>query len=275
MNRFCIITNRYKDEDNRILNQVVSYLEKEGKMVTTKEDDGMPVAYDTDCIIVLGGDGTLLKAARDNKEYEIPLMGINLGTLGYLSSVEKDNVEEALKMLLNKNYHIETRMMLAGAVHFHAGEIKEEIHALNDIVISRGATPHILGYQILVNGQQLTTYHADGIIVSTPTGSTGYSLSAGGSIIEPNAQLIMITPICPHTLNARSIIFSADDQVTIRVIERKKDELQEAVVSFDGEEPTTLHAHDEIVIRKSERTTKIMKLDDISFLGTLQKKLSE
>jgi len=275
MERFCIITNQFKDENNYMTDRVLNYLRKAKKTVCTKENDGIQVADDTDCIIVLGGDGTLLKAARDNRKSGIPLMGINLGTLGYLSSVEKENMEEALKMLLKGNFQIETRMMLAGIITLKSGEKKDEIHALNDIVISRGGIPHIVSFRISINGHYLNTYHADGVIVSTPTGSTSYNLSAGGPIVEPNARLLMLTPICPHTLNTRSIVFSANDKVTIRVDEGKKEDIQRAVVNFDGEESIILEAGDEITIRESELTTKIMKLDDISFLGTLHKKMAE
>ncbi len=275
MEKFCIITNQFKDENNTVTKRVLNYLRKENKVVYTKENDGRQVADEVECIIVLGGDGTLLKAARDNRKSGIPLMGINLGTLGYLSSVEKENTEEALFMLLNGNYQIETRMMIAGIVAFKNKTKRDEIHALNDIVISRGGISHIVSFRIFINGQYLNTYHADGVIVSTPTGSTSYNLSAGGPIVEPNARLLMLTPICPHTLNTRSIVFSAKDKITIRVDEGKKEEIQSAVVNFDGEEAIVLEAGDEITIRESELSTKIMKLDDISFLGTLHKKMAE
>jgi NAD+ kinase len=275
MEKFCIITNQFKDENNTVTKRVLNYLIKEHKVVYTKENDGIQVEDDVECIIVLGGDGTLLKAARDNRKSGIPLMGINLGTLGYLSSVEKENTEEALSMLLKGNYQIETRMMIAGIVTFKNETKRGEIHALNDIVISRGGISHIVSFRIFINGQYLNTYHADGVIVSTPTGSTSYNLSAGGPIVEPNARLLMLTPICPHTLNTRSIVFSAKDKITIRVDEGKKEEIQSAVVNFDGEEAIVLEAGDEIMIRESELTTKIMKLDDISFLGTLHKKMAE
>lgn len=275
MEKFCVITNRFKDENNYMTDRVIAYLKNANKTVTTKENDEMKVDEDTNCIIVLGGDGTLLKAARDNRKSGIPLMGVNLGTLGYLSSVEKENIEESLQMLLNGKFQIETRMMIAGIVTFKNGKKAEEIHALNDIVISRGGTSHIVGFRIFINGQYLNTYHADGVIVSTPTGSTSYNLSAGGPIVEPKARLLVLTPICPHTLNARSIVFSVNDTVTIRVDEGKKEEIQRAEVNFDGKETIVLEAGDEITIRESELTTKIMKLDDISFLGTLHKKMAE
>lgn len=275
MEKFCIITNRFKDEKNLMTDRVTRYLTNAKKQVCTKENDGKQVDEGTDCIIVLGGDGTLLKAARDNRKSGIPLMGVNLGTLGYLSSVEKENIEDALQMVLNGNFQIEKRMMLAGAVHYKNGIQKEDIHALNDIVISRGGISHIVSFCIQINGQYLNTYHADGVIVSTPTGSTSYNLSAGGPIVEPNARLLMVTPICPHTLNTRSIVFSAKDEVTIRVDEGKKEDVQRAEVNFDGEETIVLEAGDEIVVRESELTTKIMKLDDINFLGMLHKKMAE
>ncbi len=274
MDTFCIIANKFKDVDNLVTNQVATFLRTNGKTVHIKENNGNPVPKDTECIIVLGGDGTMLEAARDNREVKIPLMGINLGNVGYLATVEKTNIPGALKQLLEGNYKIEKRMLLVGTRICKKGKL-EEIHALNDIVIARGSSLHIISFSIFVNGQYLNTYSADGVIISTPTGSTGYNLSAGGPIVEPNARLILITLICPHTLNTRSIIFSAQDKITIRINEASNQKTQTAEVSFDGQESILLEAGDEIDITESKLTAQIMKMDDLSFLATLHKKISD
>ncbi len=275
MKKFCIITNRYKDEKNEVTNRVADYLKQGGKTVCYKENDGTSVESDVDCIVVLGGDGTLLKAAGDSCRMEVPLVGVNLGTLGYLSCIEKENIETALDQIISEKYLIETRMMISGQIDYSDGEKGQVIPALNDIVISRGGTSHIVRFHISINGQYLNTYYADGVIVSTPTGSTSYNLSAGGPIVEPNANLIMVTPICPHTLNTRSIVFSENDEVTIQIEEGKKEEIERAEVNFDGNHTTVLEVGDRITIKKSELTTKLMKLDEISFLRTLHRKMAE
>ena len=179
------------------------------------------IPAETECILVLGGDGTLIEAARDTIELDIPLLGINLGALGFLAEVEKANIEHALGLLIQDEYQIENRMMLNGQI-YRGAECIESSHALNDIVITRSGSLQIIHFHIYVNGQFLKGYDADGVIVSTPTGSTGYSMSAGGPIVEPKAKLIVVTPICPHTLSTRSIVFSAEDEIVIEMIAGKK-----------------------------------------------------
>lgn len=278
MKRFFLITNKAKDPDGSYTARIADYLKKHGADISCEVFSRMAehckVPEGIECAIVLGGDGTLLKAARDMIEYEIPLIGVNLGTLGYLAEVEIGNIEKALSMLLAGEYTREDRMMLAGQVFL---EEKDELHnfALNDIVISRCGPLQILQFDIFVNGKFLNGYSADGIIVATPTGSTGYNMSAGGPIVEPSASLILLTPICPHTLNTRSIILSPEDEVTIVIPEGKEKTVQTVEANFDGTHKVTLRTGDKIVIKKTSKTTGILKLNTESFLEILHKKMGD
>lgn len=287
MNRFYVIANREKDENLETTRQIYEYLLANGKECTVREYQGKaqvegtgPGRYTdadwipegTECILVLGGDGTLIQAARDTVNRHIPLLGVNLGTLGYLAEIEKSGVQEALNHLMLDQYTIEPRMMLEGTVYREKEESIREI-ALNDIVINRKGALRILDYEIRVNGEPLNCYSADGVIVSTPTGSTGYSLSAGGPIVSPKASMIVVTPICPHTLTARSIVLSGEDEVTLRLGSRRRDEREEAFVAFDGEVSVPIMTGDYVEIRKSSRTTEILKISKISFLEVLRNKM--
>lgn len=278
MKHFFLITNEVKDPERRYTGKIAEYLEAHGAKVSgaisgeTAEHVKFPAGVD--CVIVLGGDGTLLKAARGIVGYEIPLLGINLGTLGYLAEVEIGNIEDALGRLIRGEYSKEERMMLAGSVYDRSEGISSNF-ALNDIVISRCGSLQILQFDIYVNGKFLNSYSADGMIVATPTGSTGYNLSAGGPIVEPGARLILLTPICPHTLNTRSIVLSAEDEVTIEIPEGREKTVQTLEANFDGTHKVTLKTGDKIVIKKAPETTGILKLNTESFLEVLHKKMSD
>lgn len=289
MEHFYIITNKPKDEQLQITDEVVSFLEAKGKRCTLCVRDKSAEEYrkntlqarqeiqvpkDVDCILVLGGDGTLLQAAGDTMDLDIPLLGINLGTLGFMAEVEKGSLKQALTALINGDYHVEERMMLDGQL-FHGGEKVKEFHALNDIVLTRTGSLKIVSYDIYVNGQFLNSYHADGVIVSTPTGSTGYNMSAGGPLVEPQAKLLLLTPICPHTIGARSIVLSSEDVIEIKVQSSHNGERQELEVNFDGSLTRQMCQGDSIKICRSERVTKFIRLSKVSFLEVLHKKLSE
>lgn len=284
MKHFYVITNPSKDTELRTACFVRDYLIRQGK--TCVVDAGVEnrtgenytdishVGAETDCVIVLGGDGTLLQAAADLGDLDIPFLGINLGTLGFLSEVNVSDIEEALDKLLRGEYVIEKRMMLLGKSY--DGEIKiDETRALNDIVITRKGSLQIIYFNIYVNGQFLHRYHADGIIVATPTGSTGYNLSAGGPVVEPKASLILISPICPHSMQNRSIVLSPDDTVTIEIEKSRDGSEQEVEAIFDGSHKVILRTGNKLVIRKSRKTTGIVKLSRMSFLEILHHKMSD
>lgn len=232
------------------------------------------VSPQVDCIIVLGGDGTLLQAAVDLAELDIPFLGINMGTLGFLTEVNKDGIKSALEKLIREEFTIEKRMMLLGR-SYEAENVKDETRALNDIVITRRGSLQIINFNIYVNGQPLHRFHGDGVIVATPTGSTGYSLSAGGPIVEPKAELILLTPICPHSMHNRSIVLSSKDRVTVEIESSRDGETQEVEAIFDGCHKVLLRTGEKIEIRKSKKTTGIVKLSQVSFLEVLHRKLSD
>lgn len=282
MRHFYLITNRVKDPDGSYTQKIISYLEMHGASVTCVDntehfsdrwEEKASGRDEAECVLVLGGDGTLLRAARTMMNKDIPLLGINLGTLGYLAEVEIAAIEEALEKLLSDRFTKEERMMLVGKVGRKAG--KEENFALNDIVLSRCGSLQVLSFHIYVNGQFLNSYSADGMIVATPTGSTGYNLSAGGPIVEPGANLLLLTPICPHTLNTRSIVLAPDDTIRIEIPEGKDGREQQVEVSYDGSCKVRLRTGDHIVVCRANKTTGILKLNTESFLTVLHKKMSE
>lgn len=285
MKHFFVITNPLKDPDLKNTRQIEDFLRQSGcvcNVQVKRENDAGGQTYtdvsqiprDTQCILVLGGDGTLIEAARDTVGMNIPLLGINFGTLGFLAEVEKNGVRHALTLLMEDNYETESRMMLDGGLC--RGDVcLERSFALNDIVITRTGSLRIIHFHIYVNGQFLNEYNADGIIISTPTGSTGYNLSAGGPIVEPKARLMVITPICPHTLNTRSIVLSAEDEIVVEMEAGKENEVFQAEVNFDGGHMAALKVGDRIVVTKSEKTADIVKLSKRSFVEALHKKMSE
>lgn len=276
MKKFFLITNEAKDPVGAITNKITAIIKKHGGEAVCVKNERQAFADKgtdgVDCALVLGGDGTLLRAAGNMMDSDIPLLGINLGTLGYLAEVESACAEEAVEKLFRDEYVREERMMLTGRVQ--TGEGKER-YALNDIVISRCGSLQILNVRIYVNDRFLNDYCADGVIVATPTGSTGYNLSAGGPIVEPSARLLLLTPICPHTLNTRSIVFSPEDEITVEIPEGKDGNEQVVEANFDGSNTITLRTGDRILIRRSDRTTGIVRLNTESFLTVLHKKMSE
>jgi NAD+ kinase len=191
-----------------------------------------------------------------------------------MTEIEPANLETALKQLIEGELETECRMMLNGHVIFKDGG-SEEDWALNDIVIARSGSLKSIQYSIYVNGQFLSHCNADGVIISTPTGSTGYNLSAGGPLVEPGAKLIMLTQICPHTLNQRSIILSPEDVIEIVIPRNKEGQRQKVDAIFDGGDVITLHTDDRIHITKSEKVAEIIQLNRVSFLELLHRKLGE
>lgn len=272
MKKFYVITNRLKDEKYEITAKVQSCIESMGGICyLCKSDEDLKnevESLNVDCVLVIGGDGTLIRASRQLFGLEIPLLGINMGTLGYLTEVEVQNVENAIEQLINDKFSIENRMMLYGSTSSKKRDV-----ALNDIVVTRSGFMRILSFNLYVNGQFLNSYQADGIIVSTPTGSTAYNLSAGGPIVEPTASLIVVTPVCSHALNSSSIVFSDKDEIVIEIGERREGQIDEAAIAFDGVEVATIHTGDVIRIKKAHQTAKIIKLSKISFLETLREKM--
>ena len=276
MERFYIITNNLKDIDYRITNEMKAYIEANGKecILCEKDEEGHIISEkipdSCDCAIVLGGDGTLIRAARELKGHDFPLLGVNMGTLGYLAEVELPHYQKALQYLFKHIPEIETRMMMQGNI---VGKVQMDNSAMNDIVITREGGLRIVHFNVYVNGLLLSSYQADGIIVSTPTGSTGYNLSAGGPVVEPTASMFVITPICSHALNASSVVLSAEDCIEIEICEGRYGRTEHALVTFDGADTVPLETGDRVIIRKAEETTKLLKLGKESFIKIMREKM--
>lgn len=272
MKNFLIVTNEYKDKDLTLSRQIVTYLSERGaKAKCSLHVDllASDVDEEVEGILVLGGDGTLIRAATRLQARKVPLLGVNLGTLGYLCEIEKARVFEALDRMLSDDYEIEDRMMLTG----YSTKPEAEMVALNDIVIHRDGDLSILSINVYVNGEFLTTYHGDGMIVATPTGSTGYNMSAGGPIVDPKAKVILLTPINAHNLNSKSIVLGAEDVIELEVGSRRDEEKECAVVSFDGDQVAKLNVGDRFTVAQATNTTSICKLSNQSFLELLRKKM--
>lgn len=343
MNHFYIVANKVKDKDYSVAEQMKKELlsadETAEVIIGSSAKKLNEIPADTQCLIVLGGDGTVLLAAKQLTGKEIPMLGVNLGTVGYLTEVEPSGLREAAQKLVKNDFVIENRMMLEGFVQrkkhenadsaqaegsktaggmqskkcenvdgaqskvennagyfqnetqenagsmqskdeegecFAKSEAKETgRHALNDIVLTRCGELQVIGYRIFVNGMYLKDFYADGVILSTPTGSTGYNLSAGGSIVEPSAKLIVLTPVCPHTLNTRSIILSPEDKIEIEILPAKGEKPVEVAAYFDGGTGVKMIPGDRLKVNRSKYITRICKLSDVSFLEVLHHKISE
>ena len=284
MKKFALLTNYSKDRGLVYTRMIEDYITENGGTYWVPEHISEPDAAgdqrydlssmpeDIECVLVLGGDGTLLQAAREMIDRCIPLLGINLGTLGFLTSAEKGELPKCLDSVLDDSCSIDERMMLGGIVYHGDEKIQRNI-ALNDVIITRAGFSRLVELKIYVNGELLSIYNADGIIVSTPTGSTGYSLSAGGPIIFPQTDVMVITPICPHSLQARSLVVSGEDRIVIEIGRRRKTQKEEAMVTFDGRSAQELETGDRIEIYKAQETTQLIRLKGKSFYQVLQNKI--
>ena len=226
---------------------------------------------DADCVMVLGGDGTIIQAARELAETGGPILGVNLGTVGFLAEVELAHIYKAIDAVMAGRYKLEKRFMLKGSVIKDA-KIVYEANALNDIVVARGNLVRAISTTVYIDGNPMSSLHGDGIIVTTPTGSTGYNLSAGGTIILPDAEVFGIHPICPHSLNSRGVITSSAAKIDIDVEWNKRSEPDEAIVSFDGNKGIRLVPGDKVQIMKSELTVPFLRINDFNFFESYRKK---
>ena len=279
MKNFLIITNYYKDSEARLTNHIKEYIEKKGGSCSTFFSNGETpgeaaphredIPENTQGVLVLGGDGTLIRAAAALVKSRLPLIGVNLGTLGYLCELEEATVFHAIDCLMQDDCIMEERIVLTGEKIGGNGAHM----ALNDVVIHWSGDLSMLLLNVYVNGEYLTTYHADGVIVATPTGSTGYNLSTGGPIVDPKARVLLLTPINAHDLNSKSIVFGAEDVVEIKMGSRRFQKDETACVSFDGDTPEHLHVGDRVRIAQAQSTIWICKISNQSFLEILRKKM--
>lgn len=277
MKNFYIIANLHKEYVKDTQSFIKTYLETKGavcRLNSTSRREGVSIHTDagqvpenTECIITIGGDGTLIQAARDLAGRGIPMVGVNRGHLGYLNQISRqEDIAPVMDSLLEDRYQLDKRMMLRGTAA-HEGEPVLSDIALNEIAVTRQDPLKVLRYTVYVNGEYLNEYAADGVLVATPTGSTAYNLSAGGPVISPSARMMVLTPICSHSLNARSLVLAPEDRVEIRLLNSGQ------VVSFDGDSFVELGAGDVIGIECSPMETVMVKIKQVSFMQNLSNHL--
>lgn len=223
-----------------------------------------------ECLLVIGGDGTILNSARVVAASGVPVLGINLGHLGFLSEIDLPEIQSGLESVINRDYHIEERMMIEATV-LRGGKEIEKSMGLNDAVITKGAFARLIFLEVRVDGEQVGVYPTDGIIVSTPTGSTAYSLSAGGPVVTPDLDLILITPICPHALWARPIVISPECVVEAELLSNKG----EVMLTIDGQHGLKLFKGDVVKITRAPFRVRFIRLRARSFFNVLNQKLRE
>lgn len=275
------VTNIEKDPTLQETKKMVDFVLKKGCEVYVSENfsDVHPDVIATsssemyksvDFVVVIGGDGTILRVARSAAIFDTPILGINFGTLGYLADVEKINAIDAIEKVLNGDFTIENRMMLEPYVE--RGCVSHEINlALNEVCITNSVCSRMIKLSVEVNGEYFDTFRADGIIVSTPTGSTAYNLSAGGPILSPHTELMTITHICPHTLYARPFVIDGNDVVRIRV----QSHYNNVQMSCDGQSTVQMKNDDVIIVKKSRYVTRIIKTTNMNFYDILRRKMVE
>lgn len=275
------VTNIEKDPTLQETKKMVGFVLKKGCEVYVSENfsDVHPDVIATsssemyksvDFVVVIGGDGTILRVARSAAIFDTPILGINFGTLGYLADVEKINAIDAIEKVLNGDFTIENRMMLEPYVE--RGCVSHEINlALNEVCITNSVCSRMIKLSVEVNGEYFDTFRADGIIVSTPTGSTAYNLSAGGPILSPHTELMTITHICPHTLYARPFVIDGNDVVRIRV----QSNYNNVQMSCDGQSTVQMKNDDVIIVKKSRYVTRIIKTTNMNFYDILRRKMVE
>jgi len=272
MKNIGIAINPSKDKDNEILNMVIKKFTEKFKVkdivVFSSFDIEKQDLNDIDLLVVLGGDGTLLGIARTlNDSFKAPILGINIGNLGFLSSVDIYDIDGALDKLEQGKYKVAERMMLNCKIQ--SGNNKEELKALNDVVLARGTLSRMVKFKIFVDGKIYSTFKGDGLIIATPTGSTAYSFSAGGPFIYPDLELITITPICPHTKSMQTIVLKADS-----VIEIYTDHEEEKVyLTVDGQKAINVNHETSIKVSKNEKNVKLLLFDDYDYFKVLRSKI--
>lgn len=277
--RIGLVVNLGKPKALIVARELIPHLEKKGVKVCLEERvahyldrDDLAVPYDqfgqhADLLFVFGGDGTILGIARDFASVNLPILGINMGRLGFLSEAETEDLSEVVDAIIEGRYQKEERLMLQADL-YRNGRLIESWHALNDVGLAKGSYSRMITCKIFLRNKLLTSLSGDGLIVSTPTGSTAYSMSAGGPIVAPTVQALLITPICPHSLTARPIVLSADEEIVIEVSATHKD----IGLSIDGQIGYQLEVFDQVHIRRSPYTTTLIKWKDRTFLDVIREK---
>jgi NAD+ kinase len=272
MKNIGININTTKDRDEKILNGIKQVIKEQiphSQVHVYRDTEGLDTekTRELDIVIALGGDGTILRTARILAKYEIPIIGVNIGNLGFLAGVECSEFEWAIRKLKEGAFTVEERMMLQCTLKNNKGTFV--YNSLNDIVISKGTLSRIVRYDISVDNHFYTCFSADGVIISTPTGSTAYSFSAGGPIIYPNLSLIEITPICPHSPGIRTLVLDSKSEVGINI-----NKITESVfLTVDGQESLQLDDFCSITIGLSEWKCKIIRLENYNYFDVLREKI--
>lgn len=261
-----------------ILADLLRWLQEQRKEVVLDPNTaallGLPASQKSDIparadmVLVLGGDGTMLSAARLVEERSIPILGVNMGGLGFLTEVGLDHLYEALKKVFAQQFVLEQRLMLRARVQREGKDIVQTA-VLNDVVVSKGVHSRMIEIQIRIDGQFVTNLRGDGLIVSTPTGSTAYSLSAGGPIVHPSVDALTLTPICPHTLSHRPLLIPSTEQLEARLTGRDEG----AMTTFDGQDSITVNQGDIIAIQASSHRTQLIRFPDRTYFDVLRRKL--
>ena len=264
--RVGIIGNAEKSACADIVRKAARLVQRAGRKAVV-DGDMAALARESDLLLVFGGDGTMLRVAREIAGSATPMLGINIGGLGFLTAVSSDELARALQQIWRGEFRFESRALIEVGGRCDGKLIRAA--ALNDIVVSRGAISRLIALDVSVNGELVTRYRCDGLVVSSPTGSTAYSLAAGGAVVFPTADVFALTPICPHTLSNRCLILPLSSKISVKAIHP----LPATVLSADGQFVAELDAGDEIVIRRSRRAVRLMNLNDNSFLETLRRKL--
>jgi NAD+ kinase len=273
MRNIVIALNPSKDKEGKILSLVVEKITnvfKECKITILNSYEISKYKFENhlDLLIVLGGDGTLLGIARDiNGKYDVPILGINIGNLGFLSSIEIQDLDEALNKIKNGQYTIQNRILLECKVHNEDEDVNSK--ALNDVVIARGTLSRMAKFQVYIDKKLYYTFKGDGLIVSTPTGSTAYSFSAGGPFVYPDIEVIILTPICPHTRGMQPIVLKSNSEILIKA----ENYNGEIYLTFDGQEARKINDNTSIIINKAKDVAKILLFDDYDYFNVLRKKI--
>ena len=280
MKTLAILANPRKRRAIDVLRRIMERAEGLGLSVVADEATahilpdlrGMPVPEvfeGADMVMALGGDGTMLRVVRELAGRDIPVIGVNVGSLGFLTSVSEDNLERALLCISKGEFEVEESTVLEAGI-LRSGSCVGSYHGINDIVVARGASSRVIAVDLSIDGDEVTTYVCDGLIVSTPAGSTGYCLSAGGPILVPSAQAFVISLICPHTLSSRPLVVC--DTCTIKIVVR--DPGEDVLVSADGQVGMSLREADEVSITRSSRKARFVHLPEHSYFSVLRQKLN-
>jgi NAD+ kinase len=264
--RVGLIGNAEKPGCASILRKAARLIQRAGRKVLQNADTAA-LAREADLLLVFGGDGTMLHVAREIAGSTTPMLGINIGGLGFLTAVPSDGLAHALNHIWKGEFQYESRVLLEAGGTCNGHVVRE--NALNDIVVSRGVVSRLIGLDVSVNGEWITRYRCDGLIVSSPTGSTAYSLAAGGAVIFPTADVLALVPICPHAMSNRPLILPLSSTIGIKAISPAP----ATILSADGQLAGELAAGDVVTIRRSRRTVRLMHLADSSFLEALRRKL--